>query len=160
MAYFKKKKYEKAKGVLKELGNSRLATELTEKINDSLQSGQELAKTPTPEVKEEESTDPVAQLRATIEKMLETSDNGLLEVSQDALDNYPLQPCFYYAYGAALHRNGNSNKAIEVLESGLDYLLDDQQLANDMYRELSKAYTAIGNTQKANEYLNKINTGL
>ena len=160
LAYFKKKKYEKAKGVLKELGNSRLATELTEKINDSLQSGQELAKTPTPEVKEEESTDPVAQLRATIEKMLETSDNGLLEVSQDALDNYPLQPYFYYAYGAALHRNGNSNKAIEVLESGLDYLLDDQQLANDMYRELSKAYTAIGNTQKANEYLNKINTGL
>lgn len=160
LSYFKKRKYEEAKKILVKLGNSRLVTELTEKINDSLQKGQELAKTPVPKLKEEEPADPVAQLRAKIENMLAASDDGLLEVSKDALDNYPLQPYFYFAYGAALQRNGNSNKAIEVLESGLDYLLDDQQLANDMYRELSKAYTAIGNTQKANEYLNKMNTGL
>lgn len=160
VAYFKKQKYEEARRILKELGTSRLVTELTEKINDSLQKGQELAKTPAPKLKEEESADPVAQLRAKIENLLATSNDGLLDVAKDALDNYPLQPYFYYAYGAALDRNGNSNKAIEVLESGLDYLLDDQQLANEMYRELSKAYTAIGNTQKANEYLNKINTGL
>jgi hypothetical protein len=29
-----------------------------------------------------------------------------------------------------------------------------------LYKELSKAYTSIGNTSKANEYLNKIKSGL
>lgn len=160
IVYFKKSKYEEARRILKELGTSRLVTELTEKINDSLQKGQELAQAPAPKLQDEEGADPVSQLQATIQTLLAASDAGLLDAAKDALDNYPLQPYFYFAYGAALHRNGNSNKAIEVLESGLDYLLDDQQLANDMYRELSKAYTAIGNAQKANEYLNKINTGL
>ncbi len=92
--------------------------------------------------------------------MSESDFGQALTVSQEALDSYPLQPYFYYAYGTALNNTANANKAIEVLESGLDYLLDDDELANKMYTELSKAYTSIGNTSKANEYLNKIKPGL
>lgn len=163
VSFFKKKKYADALKVVKELGSSSLASDLTQKINDSLQKENEVPTTaPIIKVSEEVAGDgPVAQLRRQIEELLSRSNyKEMLAISQEALDTYPLQPYFYYAYGTALHNTGNSNKAIEVLESGLDYLLDDGLLENNIFKELSKAYTKIGNTQKANEYLNKINSGL
>ena len=105
--------------------------------------------------------DPVGQLKEQIEALMTSADyKNMLKVSEEALDSYPLQPYFYFAYGTALNNTGNANKAVEVLESGLDYLLDDEALQNQFFRELAKAYGKIGNTQKANEYLNKINSGL
>ncbi|RIV44577.1 tetratricopeptide repeat protein [Flagellimonas pelagia] len=161
LCYFKRKQYADAQKILKELNNSPLALELGRKINDSIQG--EKGKTAVPVVQQEErnTDDPVAKLRTQLEKLLAASDyKNALTVSKEALDTYPLQPYFYFAYGTALNNTSNANKAIEVLESGLDYLLEDGPLQNNMYRELSKAYAKIGNTQKANEYLNKINSGL
>ncbi len=161
LGYFRMRKYNDALKVLEGLGNSKFAQELTSKINDSLQIKKEGKTIATIERKPKEADDPTAQYRSQIEQLLSESDFGqALTVSQEALDSYPLQPYFYYAYGTALNNTANANKAIEVLESGLDYLLDDDELANKMYTELSKAYTSIGNTSKANEYLNKIKPGL
>lgn len=160
LGYFKMRKYNDALKVLEGLGSSAFAEELTSKIKDSLQTKKE-ERTVSPVVTSPKKDDPTAQYRSQIEQLLSASDYGqLLAISKEALDSYPLQPYFYYAYGAALNNTSNANKAIEVLESGLDYLLDDDQLANKMYSELSKAYTSIGNASKANEYLNKIKPGL
>jgi predicted Zn-dependent protease len=162
VSFFKMKKYEEALAMLKEIDNAPLTTELARKINDSLQKN--IQESTTPIIVEKQVTDksdPVTALRTQIEELLSRSDyKGMLAVSKEALDSYPLQPYFYFAYGTALNNTGDTNKAIEVLESGLDYLLDDGQLESNLYRELSKAYNKIGNTQKANEYLNKINSGL
>ncbi len=163
LCYFKRKQYTDAQRILKELGSSPLAQELTRKINDSIQGEKDKMAVPVVvEQKEERNTDdPVANFRVELEKLLAASDyKNALTVSKEALDTYPLQPYFYFAYGTALNNTSNPNKAIEVLESGLDYLLEDGPLQNNMYRELAKAYTQIGNSQKANEYLNKINSGL
>lgn len=160
LCYFKRKQYADAQKILKELNNSPLALELGRKINDSIQGEREKTAVPVVQQEERDTDDPVAQLRTQLEKLLAASDyKNALTVSKEALDTYPLQPYFYFAYGTALNNTSNANKAIEVLESGLDYLLEDGPLQNNMYRELSKAYTQIGNTQKANEYLNKINSG-
>ncbi|KAB5488799.1 MULTISPECIES: tetratricopeptide repeat protein [Flagellimonas] len=161
VSFFKMKKYEEALAVLKEIDNAPLTSELTRKINDSLQKSTQEPTTPIEEKHIADRNDPVTALRTQIEELLSRSDyEGMLAVSKEALDSYPLQPYFYFAYGTALNNTGDSNKAIEVLESGLDYLLDDGPLESSIFRELSKAYTKIGNTQKANEYLNKINSGL
>ncbi|WP_418501986.1 tetratricopeptide repeat protein [Flagellimonas sp.] len=161
VSFFKMKKYEEALAVLKEIDNAPLTSELTRKINDSLQKSTQEPTTPMEEKHIADRNDPVTALRTQIEELLSRSDyEGMLAVSKEALDSYPLQPYFYFAYGTALNNTGDSNKAIEVLESGLDYLLDDGPLESSIFRELSKAYTKIGNTQKANEYLNKINSGL
>jgi predicted Zn-dependent protease len=157
---FKTKKYEEAVKVLNSLESSLFKSELTRKINDSLQK-KKPEQVAQEEVIKEDADDPVAQLKATMEQLMAASNfKKLLNESQEALDTYPLQPYFYYAYGTALIGTGNSNKGIEVLESGLDYLLDDENLQSMIYRKLSEGYTKIGNTQKANEYLNKINSGL
>ena len=160
--YFKKMKYDDALGVLKELGSSKFAADLTAKINDSLHLREKEKRTLVVVDKSQwNEDDPVAQYQMRIENFLERADyKAMLVVSQDALDAYPLQPYFYYAYGTALNNTSNANKAIEVLESGLDYLLDDDQLANRIYRELSKADTTIGNTSKAQEYASKVKPGL
>lgn len=160
LSFFKKQKYEDALKVLKELQNSTLASDLERKINDSLQKGNEKMEAPIVKGPTNEN-DPVGQLKEQIEALMTSADyKNMLKVSEEALDSYPLQPYFYFAYGTALNNTGNANKAVEVLESGLDYLLDDEALQNQFFRELAKAYGKIGNTQKANEYLNKINSGL
>lgn len=162
VSYFKKRKYDEALKVLKELGSSEFTSDLTEKINDSLhQQGKNGRPAVVSDNNQRKKDDPVAQYQLQIERLLEKPDyKSMLVVSEEALDAYPLQPYFYYAYGTALNNTSNANKAIEVLESGLDYLLDDDQLANKIYRELSKAYTNIGNDTKANEYANKVKPGL
>nr|WP_297784479.1 hypothetical protein [uncultured Allomuricauda sp.] len=160
VSLFKMKKYGDASKVLDDLENSQLKSDLTRKINDSVKKDKQPEIVPIVE-REVDSDDPVAQLKARMEQLIAASDfKKLLNDSQDALDSYPLQPYFYYAFGTALNNTGNPNKGIEVLESGLDYLLDDDSLRNKIYRQLSEGYSKIGNPQKANEYLNKINTGL
>lgn len=160
VAYFKKKKYQRALKVLKALGNSEFTEDLTQKINDSLQQGKERRAVVDSKKQPEKKDDPIAAFKQQIEELLAKSDYRKVEsVAKNALDSYPLQPYFYYAYGTALNGVSKSAKAIEVLESALDYVLDDTVLANKIYRELSKAHSAIGNTQKANEYLNKIKSG-
>ncbi|UII81523.1 lipopolysaccharide assembly protein LapB [Flagellimonas sp. CMM7] len=160
--YFKKRKYNDALKVLEGLGDSKFATNLTLKINDSIQRiNEKLTAVVKPEKKLQKEDSPIAQYQSQIEELLVKGDfKNMEEVSKEALDSYPLQPYFHYAYGTALNRTSKSTKAVEVLESALDYLLDDVPLANKIYAELSKAYTTIGNASKANEYLNKIKTGL
>jgi len=161
LGYFKMRKYNDALKVLEGLGSSKFAEELTSKIKDSLQIKKEEKSIPAVVDNPKETDDPTVQYRTQIEQLLSTSGYGkLLAISKEALDSYPLQPYFYFAYGKALNNTYKANKAIEVLESGLDYLLDDDELANKIYNELAKAYTSIGNASKANEYLNKIKPGL
>ncbi|WP_127136105.1 tetratricopeptide repeat protein [Flagellimonas oceanensis] len=160
VSLFKMKKYREASQVLDDLENSTLKSELNRKIKDSLQ--KDLQPIETPIVQQEtDLDDPLAPLKAQMEQLIADADfKKLLSDAQEALGSYPLQPYFYYAYGTALNNTGNPNKGIEVLESGLDYLLDDEGLRNKIYKQLSEGYSKMGNTQKANEYLNKINSGL
>ena len=160
VSLFKMKKYREASQVLDDLENSTLKSDLNRKINDSLQ--KDLQPIETPIVQQEtDLDDPLAPLKAQMEQLIADADfKKLLSDAQEALGSYPLQPYFYYAYGTALNNTGNPNKGIEVLESGLDYLLDDEGLRNKIYKQLSEGYSKMGNTQKANEYLNKINSGL
>nr|WP_299071410.1 hypothetical protein [uncultured Allomuricauda sp.] len=161
--FFKKEKYREALAVLEGLQGSKFAEELTLKIQDSIQ---QTNKTKTvvvaqDEKQQREDSDPLVAYKSEIEELFEKGDFKRMEaVSKEALDSYPLQPYFHFAYGTALNRISKSTKAVEVLESSLDYLFDDSDLMNKIYSELSKAYSAIGNTSKANEYLNKIKTGL
>ncbi|MCR9226438.1 MAG: hypothetical protein NXH90_03325 [Flavobacteriaceae bacterium] len=160
VSLFKMKKYGEALKVLDDLERSQLKSDLQGKIKDSLQK-EERPETPPVVKNEADLDDPVAKLKAGMEQLIAASNfKTLLGDSQEALDTYPLQPYFYYAHGTALNHTGNPSKGVEVLESGLDYLLDDAALRNKIYRQLSEGYSKIGNTQKANEYLNKINSGL
>ncbi|MDN3664889.1 tetratricopeptide repeat protein [Algibacter miyuki] len=75
--------------------------------------------------------------------------------SAKALENYPSQPLLYLVNGVALNALNNPKKALEPLETGLDYIIDDTKLEADFYKQLSKAYSLLNNTAKAKTFSDK-----
>ena len=108
----------------------------------------------------EETLNPLERYRTELEILLAREDFGSLDAkSQEALEQFPSIPFFYYVRGLVLMHNGKNPDAITVLEEGLSYLLDDTALADKIYARLAEAYAAIGNNSKANMYLSKIKSG-
>lgn len=160
LIYFRQQKYEKALEVLIPLDASTFSEELESKIKDSIEKEESKTKRMEFTVVNNSAPNPTQAYKSRIEGLIRINSNmQLLKVSEEALDNYPLQPYFYYAYGYALNKNGKNREAIEVLESGIDYLLNDISLANKIYTQLADAYTAMNNSVKANIYLSKVKPG-
>ncbi|HIB47504.1 MAG TPA: tetratricopeptide repeat protein [Flavobacteriaceae bacterium] len=72
-----------------------------------------------------------------------------ITLSEEALGTFPAQAMLYLLNGVANNRLGNSDTAIESLESGLDFLLDDPRVERDFYDQLRIAYEAKGEPNKA-----------
>ncbi len=158
--YYKNGAYIKAKEVLTTLPTSNFKSDLAAKLEVALKervSNLTQTKVTAAVVK---NNDPVATLKLNIAQQIKLNNASLVLLqAENAVETYPLQPYFYYAYGWALQKKGNNYKAIEVLEGGLDYLFDDIPLANKMYQTLADAYTVMQNIAKANLYLSKIKPG-
>ncbi len=75
--------------------------------------------------------------------------------SSEALENYPSQPLLYLINGVSLNALNQPKAALEVLETGLDYLIDDTKMEADFYNQISKAYTLLNNTDKAKTFSEK-----
>ena len=104
---------------------------------------------------------PLEIINSKIESYTNSSNyKKLLIVVNDAIENYPSQATFYYSKGYALNKLENHDEAIKVLLEALDYLIDDLDLENNIYKELMLAYQAMGNNQKVKEYEKKLKTGL
>ncbi|MCH9660473.1 MAG: tetratricopeptide repeat protein [Bacteroidetes bacterium] len=73
-------------------------------------------------------------------------------LSEEGLGVFPAQPMLYLINGVANNRLGNISDAIDSLESGVDFLLDNPTMEKDFYEQLKLAYTQKGNTKKATEY--------
>lgn len=159
--YFNRRDYQSALEVLNELNGSPFSESLSLRIKDSLQ----LVNPPTiaepdPVHAKIVPTNPMEEFSLQIQKLIEQQDYLALEdVAAEALENFPSMPLYYYAYGMALNKNGKPREAAGVLETGLDYLLEDKELAVRIYTELATSYSALGNTSKANMYLSKIKSG-
>jgi tetratricopeptide (TPR) repeat protein len=162
--YFKNGKLEEALKTLKNLGNKDSNKHLAQKITDSIAKREaEKEGNLSPVVTNEENTvatNDLEEYKSKISSLLLTGDmSSLLSITEEALENYPSQPFFYYANGYSLNKLGDYKDAVEVLETALDYLIDDVALANKIYKELSDAYNALDNPSKANMYFSKIKPG-
>lgn len=79
----------------------------------------------------------------------------LLKHSEDGLSLFPAQPQLYLMNGRALNSLRKNNEAIAILEEGLDYIIEDDQLTSAFYEELSLSHKALGNNKMATEYYNQ-----
>ena len=159
LIYYRQRNYEDALTILKEMNDPGFQEELASKIKDSLEQlknidQQKEAKT------EPQSDDPLTVYKNRLELLEAQQEFKLLEQeAAEALELFPTQPYFYYMMGKALSRNNKTAQAVEVLEAGLDFLLDDTDLNNQIYKELADAYRVLGNPTKANMYLSKVKNG-
>ncbi len=155
--YFQKEDYSNAQKTLESLPRSVFRDQMERKIADSLKKQRGLSNTT---VIKTQPDNPLEALRMELENLQKSDQFTLLESkAAEALDLYPAQPWLYYYYGLALHRNGKSSQASGILESALDFLIDNNNLQQKLYKELAAVYTALGNPSKANMYLSKIKSG-
>ncbi|QNJ97448.1 tetratricopeptide repeat protein [Constantimarinum furrinae] len=74
------------------------------------------------------------------------------KLSESGLEIFPAQALLYLINGVANVNLKNTDTAIESLESGVDYLLDDPKMEKDFYEQLSIAYTMKGDSKKADAF--------
>ena len=77
------------------------------------------------------------------------------KLSEKGLEIFPAQALLYLLNGVANNGLEKSEKAIESLETGLDFVMDDPQMEYDFYNQLNVAYTAKGDLKKAKIYAEK-----
>lgn len=158
--YFKQRKYPDALNILKGIKGSDSARALRNKIEEYLAERKQRVATPKKQPVLKPKTSPVTTYKEQLNQLITKSNySKVFDVSSEALEQFPSQPYFYYANGFALNGKKESKKAIVVLEMGLDYLFDDEILAKKFYQALEKAYRSLGNSSKANMYLNKMKLG-
>lgn len=78
-----------------------------------------------------------------------------LKNSAKALELYPAQPIFYLQQAKAYNYNQEPKKALESLEFGLDYLIDNPIMERGFYEEFAKSYRLIHDIKNERIYLQK-----
>jgi tetratricopeptide (TPR) repeat protein len=77
------------------------------------------------------------------------------QVTENAIELYPAQALLYLLNGIALNNLDRYEEAVEQLDNGLIYLLDDPKVEQDIYQQLAIAYEKLGNTTKAAQMRSK-----
>ena len=78
-----------------------------------------------------------------------------VNLAAQALDIFPAQPILYLANGVAFNHLNRPKDAINTLEIGIDYVIDNIQLEIDFYKQLSTAYRMTNNNTKATTFSKK-----
>ncbi|WCO01609.1 tetratricopeptide repeat protein [Psychroserpens ponticola] len=82
-------------------------------------------------------------------------DAEAAKLSADALEIYPAQPILYLVNGIANNKLNQPKKAIESLEMGTDFVVDDDKMLSDFYSQLSIAFKQNNNISKSEAFAKK-----
>ncbi|MBC7641757.1 MAG: cytochrome C biosynthesis protein, partial [Flavobacterium sp.] len=75
--------------------------------------------------------------------------------AEKMIDLFPSQPQFYYFAGLAYNQLKSFKKAKELLETGIDYLVDDKILEINFNIQLGEAFAGLGDNAKKEVYFKK-----
>lgn len=81
----------------------------------------------------------------------------LSKVAENKMELFPTQPELYYYAGLAQNQLTNYKKAKDVLESGLDLVLENVTLEINFNIQLGEAYNGLGDMKKKESYFSKAN---
>ena len=86
----------------------------------------------------------------------EKSQFDILDKKADNLIQlFPTQPEFYYFAGLSKNQLKNYQSAVALLESGLDFVVDDKALEINFNVQLGEAYNGLGDAKKKEKYFAK-----
>jgi tetratricopeptide (TPR) repeat protein len=158
--YFQKKKFQESLNILKGMKDSSFKNLLVRKIKDSLDRTKRVDHIKQAPLEQNTELTPLLRYKKEIGELISNEDYPSLVIkAEEALEEFPSQPYFYFARGMGLNRSGKQKEAIRELVTALDFLIEDNELGNNIYKELANAYTFLGNSSKANMYLSKIKSG-
>ena len=79
----------------------------------------------------------------------------LVKDSEEALSLFPAQPLLYLKNAKAQNTLNKYKKALLALDSGLDFIIDNDKMLADYYEQMQIAYLGLGQNAKATKYQNK-----
>ncbi|MBF4471745.1 tetratricopeptide repeat protein [Flavobacterium sp. HJJ] len=82
---------------------------------------------------------------------------SLVKKAMTMIETYPAEPQFYYYAGLANNQLQLFKKAKDILEMGIDYVVDNKDLEINFNIQLGEAYNGLGDTAKKELYFNKAN---
>ncbi|MDY0780502.1 tetratricopeptide repeat protein [Tenacibaculum sp. IB213877] len=95
-------------------------------------------------------------LTELLNKLDEDNNPQLLTYSEQGIALFPAQPFVYLMNGKALNKKNEFKKAVESLQNGIDFVIDDDVMQNRFYSELVKAYKALRDSKNAIKYQKKL----
>lgn len=78
-----------------------------------------------------------------------------VQMSEEAIDLFPAQPILYLINAVANNKLKNPKNAIESLETGIDYVIENPNMLRDFYLQLSEAYEQTNNVSKSKSFAKK-----
>jgi len=75
-----------------------------------------------------------------LEEYVKTSSKGM-----KSIELHPIQPTLYLFTGLALSMNGEKEKAINLWNKGLNYVVNNRPLKSEFYNSLGDTYHSLGN---------------
>jgi len=84
-----------------------------------------------------------------------TDYTSVAKNAETMIERYPLQPQFYYYAGLANNQTKNYKKAKDLLEMGLDYVIDNPTMEINFNIQLGEAYNGLGDQKKKESYFEK-----
>ena len=93
-----------------------------------------------------------------LEVLVQKSDFQLVaKKATDYLDMFPTQPVFYFYAGLGYNQIEEFKKGKNILESGLDFVIENKALEANFYRELIISCENLNDKVKMQWYSNKLN---
>ena len=148
-----------AKRVLSELKEDKLLNARLRRIGEKINNT---------EVKKTKEKIVNTNLRATFEKdktynslklllneLTISNHSDLLKYSEQGLMLFPAQPFVYLMNGIALNNNNKHKKALQSLQNGIDFVIDNNEIEAKIYIEMARAYQKLNNSKKALLFKNK-----
>lgn len=157
-------KPKKAITVLNELADAKLLSPRLRKIKERLDKkkpSKVVKNTTKKEIKGDlkeafNQTNSYKTLTELLNKLDKDNNPELLTYSEKGIALYPAQPFVYLMNGKAFIKKKAYKKAVETLQNGIDFVIDDERLENRFYTQLVKAYKALGDTKNATKYQKKL----
>ena len=157
LLYLKSRDYKKALSFIKTLEEDNLLSSDLKKIKERLE------KTNYSEIQkvkvlkdiykrfETEKTYPILK-----QILLETKEKPrlLLKYSKEGIALFPAQPFVYLINGSTLNVNREFKKALEILQNGIDFVIEDAMEAL-FYKEMALAYKGLNNKVEEKRYMEK-----
>ncbi len=91
-------------------------------------------------------------LKKILEKTETTNTEKLLKYSKIGVNLFPAQPYIYLINGKALNNTKSFKKALESLENGIDFVIDDNKMMIVFYLEMVKSYTGLKKSKEVKKY--------
>lgn len=78
------------------------------------------------------------------------------KLANSQLELYPTQANLYYYCGLALNNLSKFKEAKNKLEEGIDFIIEDEQLEQNFYKQLLIAFEKLGDSKNSQKYQSKI----